>query len=361
MIARAVIGANFGDEGKGLVTDYLCSQGAGIVVRFNGGSQAGHTVVTPDKERHVFHHFGSGTLLDVPTFLSQFFICNPLSFARELNELRELGFHPKVYAHPDCLITTYIDMAINQFKEQKRGDKRHGSCGMGIHETIQRSKVPELKITMSDLWNADSSLASRLEEISNKWCSYRIGLGMVAPTAIPEFVKACNYFANYVEPIGIAQCKDPVFEGSQGLQLDQDNKQFWPHVTHSHTGMKNVGILCQQAGISDVEIYYVSRTYLTRHGAGELPGEDEAMSFGDDTNLHNEFQGPLRFAKLDYHDMCKRVFDDSSKHSGLSVQSKVVLTHCDQLDAPIKANLYSYGPCRKDVTAKYSSRPLIEV
>jgi adenylosuccinate synthase len=54
MRARAVIGANFGDEGKGLITDYLCAtQGAGMVVRFNGGAQAGHTVVTPDWRRHV--------------------------------------------------------------------------------------------------------------------------------------------------------------------------------------------------------------------------------------------------------------------------------------------------------------------
>lgn len=87
MRARAVIGASFGDEGKGLVTDYLCAiQGAGIVVRFNGGAQAGHTVVTPDGLRHVHHHFGSGTLWGTPTFLSQFFIVNPIAFLAELLE-----------------------------------------------------------------------------------------------------------------------------------------------------------------------------------------------------------------------------------------------------------------------------------
>ena len=91
MIARIVIGANFGDEGKGLVTDYLCSQGAGVVVRFNGGAQAGHTVVTPEGERHVFRHFGSGTFLGVPTFLSQFFVCNPILFFEERKQLIDLG------------------------------------------------------------------------------------------------------------------------------------------------------------------------------------------------------------------------------------------------------------------------------
>lgn len=357
MIARAVIGANFGDEGKGLVTDYLCSKGAGIVVRFNGGSQAGHTVFTPDNERHVFHHFGSGSLLEVPTFLSQFFICNPLIFAAELQEIRDLGFHPRLYAHPDCLITTYIDMAVNRFKEQNRGSKRHGSCGVGIHETIQRSKVPELKITMSDLWNADPSLESRLTQISEKWCQFRCGIPFFSPDAIAEFIKACNYFANYVEPLGIAQCKDPVFEGAQGLLLDQDNKQFAPHVTHSHTGMNNVEILCEQAGIKDVEVYYVSRTYLTRHGAGELPGEDEFMSFYDDTNLDNQFQGPLRFAPLEHLSLLRRIKDDAKRRP-----YKLVMTHCDQVPPNCDVDWYSFGPCRNDLgTVKTRKHMVLDV
>src|SRR2546425_1241702 len=167
MIARVVIGANFGDESKGKIVDYLCAtQGAGIVVRFNGGAQAGHTVVTPDNERHVFRHFGSGSLCEVPTFLSQFFVCNPILFFKEREQLIELGFHPVIYAHPECLVTTFVDMLINQAKESARGIKRHGSCGIGFHETLQRSKVSELKITMSDLWNGGKRLESQLAEIS---------------------------------------------------------------------------------------------------------------------------------------------------------------------------------------------------
>ena len=63
MKAYAVIGANYGDEGKGLITDYLCRQVENpLVIRFNGGAQAGHTVTTPEGIRHIFSHFGSGTL-----------------------------------------------------------------------------------------------------------------------------------------------------------------------------------------------------------------------------------------------------------------------------------------------------------
>src|SRR5580698_7114906 len=99
MSAYAVIGANFGDEGKGLITDFLCSQlDDCLVVRFNGGAQAGHTVVTL-RGRHVFHHFGSGTFNDSPTFLSRFFVVNPLLWEKEHIEL---GAIPVLHIDPDA-------------------------------------------------------------------------------------------------------------------------------------------------------------------------------------------------------------------------------------------------------------------
>jgi len=344
MIARVVIGANFGDEGKGLMVDHLCSHGAGMVVRFNGGAQSGHTVVTPEGERHVFHHFGSGSFLDVPTFLSQFFVCNPILFFQEREELMKLGFRPDVYAHPDCLVTTFMDMLINQAKENRRGLKRHGSCGIGFHETITRSKVEELKITMADLWNGGKRLEAQMVEICGKYLKFRIGEEFTDTMAIEQFIACCKHFAQIVNPLGIGQCKDPVFEGGQGLLLDQNNKEFFPHLTHSNTGMKNVEVLCAQAGITAKEIYYVSRTYLTRHGAGPLPGEDPAMAFEDDTNVPNPFQGQLRFAPLDIGSLAARCNNDANQ------PYRLVLTHCDQLPASFDADLYVGGKTRHFVS-----------
>ena len=347
MIARVVIGANFGDEGKGLMTDYLCSQGAGVVVRFNGGAQAGHTVVTPEGERHVFRHFGSGSFLEVPTFLSQFFVCNPILFFEERAQLIELGFHPVVYAHPDCLITTFADMLINQIKETKRGDKRHGSCGVGFHETLNRSRVRELKITIGDLWNGSKRLQAQMEEICGKYMKFRTGAAYEDDKAIEKFIECCREFSDCVQPLGIAQCEDPVFEGAQGLLLDQDNKEFFPHVTHSHTGLHNVNVLLSQAGITQKEIYYVSRTYLTRHGAGPLPGEDTSLSYSDDTNHETTFQGKLRFAAINHDALSGRCKRDSG-----SSPFKLVYTHCDQADAPSDADLYASGTSRTFVDNK---------
>lgn len=340
MRARVVIGANFGDEGKGLMVDYLCSQGAGMVVRYNGGAQAGHTVVTPEGERHVFRHIGSGTFCGVPTFLSQFFVCNPVLFFRERSELISLGFHPELYAHPDCLVTTIADMVINQRKEDARGRKRHGSCGIGFHETQNRSRVNELKITMSDLWNGGKRLEAQCVEICEKYTPFRIGMEL-GQEWIPEFIYCCRHFADLVQPLGIAQCPDPVFEGAQGLLLDQDNKEFFPHVTHSHTGMHNVRILCQQAGIEEIEPYYVSRTYLTRHGAGPLPGESSSLSYEDDTNHPTHYQGALRFAPLD------KALKTRCGNDANGLPYKLVLTHCDQSPPPYGVgDLFSTGPTR---------------
>lgn len=345
MRARVVIGANFGDEGKGLVTDYLCAtDGAGMVVRFNGGAQAGHTVVTPMGDRHVFHHFGSGTLAGVPTFLSQFFVCNPLVALREAVELLDLNFRPVLYAHPNCKVTTFADMIINQRREDALGDKRHGSVGVGFNETVNRSNIAELQITMSDLWN-DTPMEDKLSQICGKYAEFRTGKKIDDPDAmIHSFIDLCGKFAAAVHPLGISQCQDPVFEGAQGLLLDQDNKEFFPHLTHSHTGMKNVRILCEQAKISEIDIYYASRTYMTRHGAGKLPGEDLTMKFFDDTNLPHPYQGEIRFAPLDTGRLMARCMDDAKG------AFKLVLTHCDQLGPPCEADLYAYGPSRNRLT-----------
>jgi len=343
--ARVVIGANFGDEGKGLFTDFLCAtQGADVVVRFNGGAQAGHTVITPDGRRHVFHHFGSGSFEGVPTFLSQFFVCNPILFFKELDDLRAVGVNPSVYAHPQCLITTFADMMINQRKEDNRGVKRHGSCGVGFHETQVRSQIPKLQITMADLWNG-ANLEPALVEICTKYASYRSGSEIANyEVMIESFLKGCEAFANGVEPLGIGQCKEPIFEGAQGLLLDQNNKEFFPHVTHSNTGMKNVMALCASASLDEMEAYYISRTYLSRHGAGALPSEDISMSFADETNVSHGYQGEIRFAPLDYNALLERCTADYGKGF------KLVLTHCDQLKPHGYADYYINGPRRQDVS-----------
>lgn len=113
---KIVIGANWGDEGKGLMTDYFSQKPNTIVVCSNGGAQRGHTVVTLDSIRHVFRHFGSGTFNGASTYLSEDFICNPIIFRQEYEELKNLGYAPKTYINNKCISSVIgvgdMDMVI---------------------------------------------------------------------------------------------------------------------------------------------------------------------------------------------------------------------------------------------------------
>ena len=176
--AIAVIGANLGDEGKGLTTDYYCSAlGAeqSLVIRYNGGAQAGHTVEDPSSIRHVFGHFGSGTLIGSPTYLSEFFVTNPVLFNQEHEKLVSQNINPIIFIHPDCPVTTLYDMTINQLIENRRGKKAHGSCGVGFGETLARDEYnnSEFKITVSDLKNIEL-LKYKLNCIYEKWIPIRL-------------------------------------------------------------------------------------------------------------------------------------------------------------------------------------------
>lgn len=342
----AVIGANFGDEGKGLVTDFLADQGTKpLVVRFNGGAQAGHTVVTPDGRRHVFHHFGSGSFAGASTFLSKFFAVSPMFFGKELKALGALGVVPSVYVDPGAPVTTPYDIMLNQAAEKARGNKRHGSCGMGFAETIHR-EVDVLHSLYFGEIEDESVLRAKLNRIRFDWVPMRAGqLGISEKI---EFLNDERIFERFV-----ADCKftyamtrarfwrtmrwegDLIFEGAQGLRLDMFHENF-PHVTRSQTGVRNVKALLAEnvmgASVHEKpDVFYATRTYLTRHGAGPLNHELPQPPYEgivDETNVPNEHQGALRFALLDFNELVYELEGDI----GPSINPCVALTCADQCD-----------------------------
>lgn len=313
---HVVIGAGFGDEGKGLMVNYFAQHyGAeALVVRFNGSAQAGHTVVLPDSQRHVFSHFGSGTFAGATTYLSRFFVCHPMLFRKERGKLLGKLLKPRVLADGNCPVTTPYDMILNQALERSRGGTRHGSCGVGFGETLERHGVPEgVPLYARDL-NDPVRTQLAMSKIRLQWMPYRlqqlhltlseVEQELVDSKAIESsFLADCAYFYSAVEvTLGneIAAWPVIIFEGAQGLLLDQDSPYF-PYVTRSHTGLTNVAALLGGHEIADMEVTYVTRCYLTRHGAGPLPGELPAWPFSSphETNKANEYQGALRFAWLD--------------------------------------------------------------
>ncbi len=362
----AVIGSNFGDEGKGLVTDYLASREKSVVVRYNGGAQAGHTVTTPEGQRHVFGHFGAGSFLQAPTYLSQFFIVNPILFHREL---AKLSFQPEVFVDRRCPVTTPYDMMINQLIEQKRGLQRHGSCGAGINETVTRHQ--KLPLTVADLVKANlwgiRDLLPLLQQIRDVYVPQRLqelGLPPLPPEQASDdlmvkFVEDCIKFVNLTSPAPSLQkldCDQIVFEGAQGLRLDEHHRYF-PHVTRSKTGLHNITLLCQEAGFTELDVHYLTRAYVTRHGNGPLERELTKPPYEkieDKTNIPNPFQGTLRFAHLDLDDLYREVENDLQHHRGVKLNKKVVVTCVDQVDPSGVIYYYKDEQYTKDVEAMLS-------
>lgn len=357
--AYAVIGAMFGDEGKGNVTDVLCAREPErtINIRMNGGAQASHTVISPYGKRHAFRHFGSGSFNYVPTYLSREFLVNLFIFDMEHCELFEkFGITPEVYVNPDCRVTTFWDMAINQLIERRRGDNRHGSCGLGIDETVQRSKIDEYRVTVSDFYDM-GNLLRKLEKIQKEYIPMRLnnqyGLEMSDLTEkerksfederyLYMTLDMASIFMEKVNVVDDSILKSfdvGVFEGAQGLQLDQGNKKFSPYLTTSNTGIQNMMQVLSNISFSGkTDIYYISRTYATRHGRGKFPTETPEKPYKgivDLTNIPNEFQESLRFGILDM-DLLLQGINEDLKNLVFPARKSVVFTCFDQLEEKVR-------------------------
>lgn len=345
--ALAVIGAAYGDEGKGLMTDRLVSEtGASVVVRTNGGAQAGHTVTTPDGKRHVFSHIGSGAFAGAATHLSRFFVVHPMFFLGERERVASLGGETQVSADPRAIVTTPYDILINQIMEDKRGLARHGSCGMGFGETIERNLSPSVALSVADLRGSRLGMVSKLERIRREWVPTR--LRQVGVEDVPEtfsnvlkddgvlrrFLDDCEDFVSLTLLKDDADIEDgAVFEGAQGLLLDQDYGVF-PHVTRSNTGLANMVQVSREAGIDTIAVRYATRAYTTRHGAGPLAHEGDDMGYAsivDHTNVHNDWQGTIRAAPLDLDILNSAIRYDLANSNGISIEPELAVSCLDQV------------------------------
>ena len=316
----AVIGKNFGDEGKG----YTCSRLASslkksLIIKHNGGGQAGHTVEDPEgKWRFIHHQIGAGAEYHVPTLFADSFMPDLFQLGKEVKEFTELfGFQPILYSEKNARITTIDDVLLNMGAEVARGKNRHGSCGMGIEECVQRNAAG-YGITVEELatWSKQE-LLDRLKHIRKEYTERRAKiLGIQAPNPYYVMLNNETVLENFVEEVKenvkllslvdadrkwLEEFQHLIFETGQGLLLDQDYEAYAPHLTSSKTGIHNPTIFLEKRGLSLEEAIYVTRPYVTRHGNGPLPCEvdrSELAGVGEDlTNQPNEWQGILRYAR----------------------------------------------------------------
>lgn len=329
-----VLGLGYGDEGKGMVTAFNADavKSSSIVIRFSGGHQAGHTIELKNGTRHVFSHFGSGTLSGIPTFWSKYCTFYPTGLWNEYLKLKNLNYFitPKLFVDPLCSMTTFYDLFFNRALEICRGGNKHGSVGVGVGHTFERNETP-YKLFAQDIYFEDV-LRIKLNSIRDY---YAIKINNTGNKELKEeffkndfalaedvFLKTSNRVKELIEFKGesvLSNYPNLIFEGSQGILLDQDYG-FFPNVTRSYTTSRNaIEILKRNNRFEEgFTVNYVTRCYSTRHGAGPMPGEgviDHLIEIKDDTNIPNDWQGTLRIGCLDL-DMLKYAISCDMHYSG---------------------------------------------
>lgn len=342
-----VTGLGFGDEGKGTVVDFLCSERpVDYVIRFSGGPQTAHNVVTDDGRHHTFAQFGSGTFQGAKTILSEYVLVNPFNMVLEADHLLSVtGEDPfdKTYISENALLITPIHVEANRQREINRGAEAHGSCGEGIGETrayaLNHSTVFG-PIIVKDMINCTFHIYGSMlrEKLTFLKRHFEAEIpGFVYSGDIEDILDGyMNLMAERKFQIVkdrwiFAQVKDfrnyNVFEGSQGVLLDEDFG-FHPHTTWSAVTDRNALKIIRRSGIgaNDFERIGVTRTYTTRHGFGPFPSEFEGQEWREDYpehfNAYGRFQGAWRAGLLDLVLLEYAV----KVNKGLD---SIALTHCD--------------------------------
>jgi len=348
--AKIVIGLGFGDEGKGITTDFLAQQHPeSIVIRFSGGQQAAHTVMIGDK-KHIHSSFASGALRGLPSYFSEHCTIHPTFLFNERKELIQKNGSVELYIHPLAKVTTPFDVLYNR-KNVK--NLEHGTCGKGVGATMKRNESP-FKLFAVDLIAPRTMLIEKLKGIAHY---YGFEDGKDIENALEDFFEAVDKIDWKIEGYEYLKSYDHlIFEGSQGILLDMDHGVF-PNVTYASTTSKNACEICRLLKIEDIEIFYVTRCYSTRHGSGWMSNENELTlkNNEEETCTFNEFQKDLRFGDLDY-DLLNYALKSDQAY-GVAQKKNLVITCLDQLEETFQMQKLkvtfdkifgSYSPYSKD-------------
>ncbi|KIL08325.1 adenylosuccinate synthetase [Clostridium botulinum] len=282
MSAFIVLGAQWGDEGKGKMTDYLAEE-AEVVVRFQGGNNAGHTVEVGDKQ-YKLHLIPSGILYDDKlNVIGNGVVVDPKALFEEINYLEGVG----VKVTPEKLIISDRAQLIMPYhktldvlKEKARGKNDIGTTGKGIGPCYT-DKFERCGIRVCDLMHEDV-FKEKLEEnirMKNEYITKVLG---GEPLSFSEILNEYLEFAKKLRPFvqdtsvkvydNIKENKTVLFEGAQGMLLDIDYGTY-PYVTSSNT---TAGGVCSGIGIGPnmvTNAVGITKAYTTRVGKGPFPTE----------------------------------------------------------------------------------------
>lgn len=323
--AQIVIGLGFGDEGKGITTDFLAQQNPeSVVIRFSGGQQAAHTVMIEDK-KHIHSSFASGALRGLPSYFTEHCTFNPVFLLNERKELIEKNGNTELHIHPLAKVTTPFDVWQNRTNVK---NLEHGTCGKGIGATMKRHESP-YKLFAADLIAPRSMLIEKLKGIA-----YYYGFmnDKQLEEALQDFLNAVDQIEWKIDDYNyLNSFENLIFEGSQGILLDMDHGVF-PNVTYAHTTSKNAFEICRFLKIEDIEMYYVTRIYSTRHGSGWMSNEKKLFlkNNEEETCVFNDYQKELRFGDLDYDLLNYALLLDGAYIA--ATKKNLIVTCLDQAD-----------------------------
>ena len=275
-----LIGTHWGDEGKGKVVDVL-SENALACVRFQGGHNAGHTLVINDK-KFVLHLIPSGILRDnVKSIIGNGVVVSIDALITEIDELtiNKISLHDKLFISQNCHLILPTHIALDKAREISLGKKSIGTTGRGIGPCYE-DKVSRKGIRFSDLQNVDifQKKLTQLMEFHNfilkeYYKEEPIDISFARDDIISKYKKISSFIINTDDYINqLCKSGGVVFEGAQGTMLDVDHGTY-PYVTSSNTTLSGV---ISGTGINMGLINYglgITKAYSTRVGHGPFPSE----------------------------------------------------------------------------------------
>jgi len=333
LTVRAVIGTQWGDEGKGKVVDFLCED-ADYVVRFQGGSNAGHTIKVGD-EKYKFHLLPSGVVRGKTCVIGNGVVVDPEVFLEEINSLRKRGIEPRVMVSDRANVIMPYHKILDGAEEAYLGKKRIGTTKRGIGPCYS-DKIARKGVRVADLLD-ENLLRDKLESILPIKEKLAEIYGVRFDFDIDELVEKYTEYGRKMEPYitdtiaelnrAIREGKNILLEGAQGVMLDIDFGTY-PYTTSSNTIS---GGACTGSGIPPKcidEVIGVVKAYTTRVGMGPLPTE-----LKDETGEHLQERGGEFGTTTGRARRCGWLDLVVLKHSiTISGVDKIALTKLDVLD-----------------------------
>jgi len=304
-----IVGAQWGDEGKGKITDFFAGE-ADFVVRFHGGNNAGHTVIVNDNTFKL-HLIPSGVLYDHPvSIIGNGVVVDPAALIKEINYLRDKGVEPKlkISDRAHVILPYHIEMDVALTKHQ--GKLAAGSTKRGIApvygDKMFRHGIRMVDITEPAIFKEKLGKAFSFNKTLIKAFGHSVSLDK--EKIYDEYIGYGEVLAPYISDISVdlfnahKQGSSILFEGAQGISLDVDHGVY-PHTTSSNTV---AGHIAAGTGVSFRGIHRiigVTKGYLSRVGQSPLPTElegNEAETLRDKGGEYGTTTGrPRRVGWLD--------------------------------------------------------------